>query len=206
VILNGSARGHRAAPRHHKTLRSSYGHRGKVAAQQNLFAAEFESRAPSILSRLLSITEHETSTTADVLQKKALDQAIADARRPFEIALDGWIALALGEEIPDYLSILLNPQLANESHASRLARTLRFFHWELEFPDVFFDLSGEPKRAGGFNVIVGNPPFIPITRLDTSIRRYLERFFSTAVGRHNTFSCFTEQALRLLGPGGGWAS
>ena len=36
---------------------------------------------------------------------------------------------------------------------------IRPFHWELEFPEVFrLDESGEPQ--GGFDVIVGNPPFL----------------------------------------------
>ena len=37
--------------------------------------------------------------------------------------------------------------------ASRIAAELRFFHWELEFPDVF-------RTAGsGFDAILGNPPW-----------------------------------------------
>ena len=124
------------------------GYRGKSSDQQNLFASEFTSSLPSILSRLLAITENETSTTADVVRKKALDQAIVDARAPFQIAPAGWTARTFGEDIPDYLSILLNPKSANESHKSRVARSLRFFHWELEYPDLFFSLDGKPKRFG----------------------------------------------------------
>jgi len=38
------------------------------------------------------------------------------------------------------------------------SKGVRPFHWELEFPEVFrLDESGEPQ--GGFDVIVGNPPF-----------------------------------------------
>jgi hypothetical protein len=41
----------------------------------------------------------------------------------------------------------------------RGSRGIRPFHWELEFPEVFiFDERGE--RVGGFDVIVGNPPFM----------------------------------------------
>ena len=37
-------------------------------------------------------------------------------------------------------------------------KEIRPFHWELEFPEVFrLDENGEPQ--GGFDVIVGNPPF-----------------------------------------------
>ncbi|ADG76177.1 putative type II DNA modification enzyme [Cellulomonas flavigena DSM 20109] len=43
----------------------------------------------------------------------------------------------------------------------RLTAQFRFFHWHLEFPDVF-DTSapvGEHGWAGGFTVMVGNPPW-----------------------------------------------
>ena len=45
------------------------------------------------------------------------------------------------------------PPEATRAEASRLARELRFFHWEIEFPDVF------TGPASGFSAIVGNPPW-----------------------------------------------
>lgn len=37
----------------------------------------------------------------------------------------------------------------------------RFFHWELEFPEVFFDKHGQQKGTqAGFDVVIGNPPWI----------------------------------------------
>jgi hypothetical protein len=35
----------------------------------------------------------------------------------------------------------------------------RFFHWELEFPEVFFDADGRRRPDGGFDAVVGNPPW-----------------------------------------------
>ena len=37
--------------------------------------------------------------------------------------------------------------------AERVARTMRFFHWELEFPDVF------REEGSGFDAMLGNPPW-----------------------------------------------
>ena len=34
------------------------------------------------------------------------------------------------------------------------------FHWELEFPDVFFQDDGTVKENPGFDAILGNPPYI----------------------------------------------
>lgn len=38
-------------------------------------------------------------------------------------------------------------------------RELRFFHWELEFPEVWREKNGRLKQHGGFDAIVGNPPW-----------------------------------------------
>ena len=46
-----------------------------------------------------------------------------------------------------------NPSPETKTVARRVSAAMRFFHWELEFPDVF-------RRAGsGFDAILGNPPW-----------------------------------------------
>ena len=45
--------------------------------------------------------------------------------------------------------------------AAELKEQRRFFHWELEFPEIFFDRHGQAKKAqAGFDVVIGNPPWI----------------------------------------------
>lgn len=45
--------------------------------------------------------------------------------------------------------------------ATMIAKQRAFFHWELEFPEVFFDKHGQPKKEqAGFDAVVGNPPWI----------------------------------------------
>ena len=49
--------------------------------------------------------------------------------------------------------------------ALRSAMEKRFFHWELEFPEVFFAPSTpggqdvQLREDGGFDAVVGNPPY-----------------------------------------------
>ena len=48
---------------------------------------------------------------------------------------------------------LFNLEQSKRETLEKLKEEYRFFHWELEFPDIF-----TPKR-GGFDVVIGNPPW-----------------------------------------------
>jgi hypothetical protein len=46
------------------------------------------------------------------------------------------------------------------SQADAIATRECFFHWELEFPEIYFDRFGRPLgEEGGFEAVVGNPPW-----------------------------------------------
>ena len=102
--------------------------------------------------------------------------------------------------------------------AATVACEHHFFHWELEFPEVFFDREGRPDSGGGFDAVIGNPPWDTL-RADTgepdnrSTERVSQharlRFFREAgVFRHqgpghlNRYQLFVERALQLTRSGG----
>ena len=41
----------------------------------------------------------------------------------------------------------------------RIVEQIRPFHWELEFPEIYFTPDGQPRRAAGFDAIIANPPW-----------------------------------------------
>jgi len=41
----------------------------------------------------------------------------------------------------------------------KIAQEMGFFHWELEFPEIWCDDKGNYLPDGGFDVVVGNPPW-----------------------------------------------
>ncbi len=45
------------------------------------------------------------------------------------------------------------------ARAEKIAQEKSFFHWELEFPEIFFE-SGAPKENPGWDAVVGNPPYL----------------------------------------------
>ena len=46
--------------------------------------------------------------------------------------------------------------------AHELAKKYRFFHWELEFADIFLSKSNDGESRGGFDLVIGNPPWIKL--------------------------------------------
>ena len=78
---------------------------------------------------------------------------------------------------------------------------LQAFHWELEFPEVF------GRDNPGFDVIVGNPPFVGGKRitgaLGTEYRDYLvERIANDKKGSADLCAYFFLRAGQLLRDGG----
>ncbi|WFU56824.1 N-6 DNA methylase [Bradyrhizobium pachyrhizi] len=83
--------------------------------------------------------------------------------------------------------------------AETLATTehpVRPFHWTLEFPEVF------ARDRGGFDAIVGNPPFLGGTRIAPELSKryveYLKDQFSDAGDRADLVSYFFRRSFDLL--------
>ena len=56
--------------------------------------------------------------------------------------------------------------------------------------------------VGKFKFIIGNPPYVPITKLTGEEKRYYRGFFKTAYQRFDLYMLFFERSLNSLLPGG----
>jgi hypothetical protein len=86
--------------------------------------------------------------------------------------------------------------------AQVIAHQKRFFHWELEFPEPFFDAHGfRPKEERGFDVVIGNPPWG--ADLDPAEESYCSRkYYTGQSSRVDYYALFTERAVEHLHHGG----
>lgn len=89
------------------------------------------------------------------------------------------------------------------SHSGR--KGVRPFHWELEFPEVFgTDKPG--SMAGGFDMFVGNPPFLGGRNISGSFgKAYLEWLFTLtdgAAGQTDLIAYFFRRSYERLRPSG----
>ena len=78
----------------------------------------------------------------------------------------------------------------------------RFFHWELEFPDVFYDHNGQPLGdKAGFDVVIGNPPYVRQEKLQED-KPFFQEHYEVYHGVADLFVYFFAQGLNLLRQGG----
>jgi hypothetical protein len=69
---------------------------------------------------------------------------------------------------------------------------MRFFHWELEFPEVFIDLArADWQENGGFDAVVGNPPYV-----DVSLDSYWKTNLACS-GARNLYAFMLEKSFTV---------
>jgi hypothetical protein len=82
--------------------------------------------------------------------------------------------------------------------ATAVAREQRFFHWFIEFPEVF--------EHGGFDCILGNPPFLGGLKISTNYGstylHYLQSRFAPARGTCDLVGYFFRRVFSLINDNG----
>ncbi|MDD3066100.1 MAG: TaqI-like C-terminal specificity domain-containing protein [Endomicrobiaceae bacterium] len=65
-----------------------------------------------------------------------------------------------------------------------------FFLWKLHFSEVF-------KEKGGFDVVIANPPYVNVEKIDISIKKCIN-YFKTAYQKYDLYILFYEKSISLL--------
>jgi hypothetical protein len=101
-------------------------------------------------------------------------------------------------DVEPYRSLLSNCALA--------AKQKRFFHWELEFPEVFYGPRPGTTQAierlenGGFDAVIGNPPYVRVQELrqsDPATAEFLGLHYRSAVKNFDIYLPFFEIGLSV---------
>jgi hypothetical protein len=79
---------------------------------------------------------------------------------------------------------------------------LNSFHWGFEFYDVFNGNDKKEGDSGGFDVIIGNPPYIRIQTLKAEspvqVRIFKKIYKTASKGNYDIYVLFDERSLHLL--------
>ncbi len=192
--------------------------------------------ARRVLPERLRMTRAPSDSVADVRNKERALAQLARADGPLRKwtdAADAWSAAALlpgaapsAGMLAEWIAAatggttsLPRAQLQDARCRVRsLASRHGAFHWELAFPEVFFNPEGGPAASPGFDAVIGNPPWDMMRadlgspperdRARSNTAASMQFFRASGIygrqgkGHANCYQFFVERALQLVRPGG----
>ena len=169
-----------------------------------------------VMDRMQELLEIDNESLADVKSMEEIyDEVRADPfyQRLFEVA-NVHTAERFGLDVPEGAYERLARAIDDDAAwaevceadwfrtAQSMSAEQTFFHWELEYPEVFFNEDGEKREGAGFDAVIGNPPYVKIQELRQTIpeqANYLTNTYQSATGNFDLYVCFTEKGHHLLG-------
>ncbi len=149
----------------------------------NIFGVDIDPQAVEVtkLSLLLKVLEGESEETIANQLRLFHERALPD----------------LADNIKCGNS-LIGPDYYNGHQLNMLDEEERYrvnvFDWKTEFPAIF--------KAGGFDAVIGNPPYVSIQTMNErgpeEVQYFNSRYASAGVGNYDIYVVFVERGLSLL--------
>ncbi|MGH7783271.1 MAG: Eco57I restriction-modification methylase domain-containing protein, partial [Candidatus Binatia bacterium] len=184
---------------------------------------------------MIRIGELSDVTSAQVLESRREYSRASDAMRPAKRLLDAYTSQWFGntpttsghgkrkaQHNPalEFLRDGVSERWAQTPTSTELAKDWkkvatttgqasqekRFFHWELEFPEVFYGARAgttqaiERLQAAGFDAVIGNPPYVRVQELrqaDPATAEFLGLRYRSAVKNFDVYLPFFEIGLSI---------
>lgn len=153
-----------------------------------------DSMLEPIIRKFDKIKEIGSSTKYDVEMQKAVYKQIEEELNLIKIKFDYYLAIKYAGGIEDkdendYIDLMKFGVISDFEKLDikllmKYARENRFFHWELEFPQVFAN--------GGFDAAIGNPPYVDV---ETGLYSILNL---STVNCRNLYAYMFETNLKML--------
>jgi len=143
----------------------------------NIYGVDIDPQAVEVtkLSLLLKVLEGESDETLKRQLSFVRERALPDLGRNIKCGNS-----LIG---PDYFTGQLLPD-------EEAMRRINPFDWMAEFPEVM--------EAGGFDGVIGNPPYVRSQTLGAEQREYYNRNYQTATATYDIYVLFVERAIALM--------
>ena len=190
----------------------------RAPVQLGLFQEAFNKKLYDLLQNRALIAQLPTETLEDVHNKQKWERDFEHNMQRFRTLADLWVSTYFGSSVrwDEYNTLVENLQspdpkwaklMQKESvqRAMAMSEERRSFHWELEFPEVFYDEKGNRKPTPGFDAVIGNPPYVDseeMARSHAELRQYCSTQWKAASGNWDLFVVFVELGLTLSRSGG----
>jgi len=100
----------------------------------------------------------------------------------------------LGDNIREGNSLISGTEKELKAYFGAQWREKKPFNWDEEFKDIM--------AQGGFDVVIGNPPYVDIRTMDDDLKGYFKSNYRSAAGMFDFYVLFVERGLNLLRNGG----
>jgi Alw26I/Eco31I/Esp3I family type II restriction m6 adenine DNA methyltransferase len=195
----------------------------RAPVQLGLFQEAFNKKLYALLQNRALIAQLPTETLEDVHNKEKWEQSFEQNMRRFRPLADLWVSNYFGNNVAwdEYNTLVENLQSSDPDwdkllqkksaqKAIALSGEKRFFHWELEFPEVFYDEKGSHKTNPGFDAVIGNPPYDVLAEKEQGIDSEPDKQFyggcphlqSALGGKLNYYRLFSALSIWLTKPNG----
>ncbi len=183
------------------------------ALEGGLFGTQFSGmlQATELMREVGELTD---STVAEVEESESKFDHARRALSPFIRLMDVWQAEPFGHPqarkalrhvgggVTDF-EHLGTPQKSQalEEAITRTATQHRFFHWELEFPEVWYG-GGRSLDEPGFDAVIGNPPWVRQETIAALKKVLAGAYPSVYEGAADIYVYVLARGLQILKPGG----
>ncbi len=197
--------------------------KAKTKKRDNALLQKFEDEVhkpyvEKIVNQLKNLSDIDDDTIEHINQKKKLFEKLKENKQYLQIKAiaDVYTAVYFGNETTE---VNKNPKFAYNDlfwalkgddkewakktnkpwfkKAMEIAMDKSFFHWELEFPEIFFE-GGAPKENPGWDAVVGNPPYVESRDIPDDIWDYLSNNYLSAFKKFDISVPFFEKGITLL--------
>ncbi|MGO8703977.1 MAG: Eco57I restriction-modification methylase domain-containing protein [Candidatus Brocadiia bacterium] len=145
----------------------------------NIYGVDIDRQAVEVtkLSLLLKVLEDESSETLAHALRTRHQRALPDIDGNIKCgnSLIGW----------DFYNDR-DPKTYSDAERWRI----NAFDWRDEFPAVF--------KAGGFDAVIGNPPYVRPHNLEARVKGYFWQHYKSFVKKADLYCCFIERSISLL--------
>ena len=169
----------------------------------NIFGVDIDSQAVEVtkLSLLLKVLEGESAETIGQTYKMFHERALPDLGNNIKCGNS-----LIGPDFFDDYQRLAPAPVAGVSYdpsiLDELYQKINPFDWQKEFPQIFkrqtSKRSPDAPQAGGFNAIIGNPPYIPTEEIPDRDKKYFKNKHPQLERKYDTSIVFILSMLQKL--------
>lgn len=148
----------------------------KRILKNNIYGVDLDTLAVEVtkLSLLLKVLEDQNKDQLEAQQKLFHERVLPN----------------LGSNIKNGNSLIASDILEQQDLTMDEIKEIKPFDWKEEYPEIF--------EEGGFDVVIGNPPYVNISNISKKQKELLKNNYDSAYKRFDLYVLFIEKSLNIL--------